>query len=406
MTPVDAPATPEESIILEQPEGKPASPSRPHWLPSHVPELNGLRGLAILGVFFFHSHPRLSGTWLYSPALWGWSGVNLFFVLSGFLITLILLEARETPRHYFRNFYARRILRVWPVYFVLLAICYVGPASLLGKTPIGLSKWQALPALIFFIQNLYPTKLLGALEPTWSLAIEEQYYFAWAPIVLFVRRPWQLAAALAAALAVSPFLRLSYGSALNPTHTLFHLDSIVLGSLLGLGIMKTSVSRCTWICIGIASVVGGFGLVATLARGTAFADLALGVGFAGMVLVAITTTGTSNPIAWLLRCRPLCFYGQISYGLYLTHRMLFGALGKVYVVVDHSSIGGSWEANLAVVAIQFATCTAVALLFWHGLEKRIIRLKKHFSSSKVPLRHQRAQLPIAVQQIENAVQGY
>ena len=84
---------------------------RPTWLPSYIPELQGLRGLAVLAVVIYHCHPRLEGTPIYRASLWGWAGVNLFFVLSGFLITSILLESRGKP-HYFRNFYGRRALRI------------------------------------------------------------------------------------------------------------------------------------------------------------------------------------------------------------------------------------------------------------------------------------------------------
>src|SRR5271166_2315506 len=71
------------------------APQRPEWLPAYIPELQGLRGIAILLVIFYHSHPRLEHTPLYRASLWGWTGVNLFFVLSGFLITSILLESRD-----------------------------------------------------------------------------------------------------------------------------------------------------------------------------------------------------------------------------------------------------------------------------------------------------------------------
>jgi peptidoglycan/LPS O-acetylase OafA/YrhL len=90
---------------------------RPSWLPAYIPELQGLRGIAVLLVFVYHCHPRLTGTFVYGASLWGWVGVNLFFVLSGFLITSILLESRGKPR-YFRNFYGRRALRIWPVYIL------------------------------------------------------------------------------------------------------------------------------------------------------------------------------------------------------------------------------------------------------------------------------------------------
>ena len=97
---------------------------RPTWLPKYLPELDGLRGIAVLCVVFYHCSPRLVGTWVHYASLWGWVGVNLFFVLSGFLITSILIEARGKP-HYFRNFYARRALRIWPVYVLLLVVVYL-----------------------------------------------------------------------------------------------------------------------------------------------------------------------------------------------------------------------------------------------------------------------------------------
>ena len=106
---------------------------RPSWLPSYIPELQGLRGLAVLGVVIYHCHPRLEGTPFYHASLWGWAGVNLFFVLSGFLITSILLEARGKP-HYFRNFYARRALRIWPVYVLVLAVCYLTAPWFIGPS--------------------------------------------------------------------------------------------------------------------------------------------------------------------------------------------------------------------------------------------------------------------------------
>jgi peptidoglycan/LPS O-acetylase OafA/YrhL len=169
---------------------------------------------------------------------------------------------------------------------------------------------------------------------------------------------------------------------LNSTHTILHLDCIALGSLLGLGLMSRDWTRRTWLWVGIVSTVGGFGAAATLAGGTPFADSALGLGFAGVVLTAIAGTGARNPLAWVLRRGPLPFYGQISYGLYLTHMSVFISLGVVYLRVDGSSIGGSCWGNLTVVAIQFAACTALATLLWHGFEKRILRLKKYFPSGR------------------------
>src|ERR1035437_2584918 len=174
---------------------------RPTWLPSYLPELQGLRGLAVLAVVAYHCHPRLEGTRIHYASLWGWAGVNLFFVLSGFLITSILLEAQGKPR-YFRNFYGRRALRIWPVYVLVLAACYWHLRWLASHGMMDATKGAPWPAYVFFVQNLfYP--LSDAIGPTWSLAIEEQYYFLWAPLVRFLRRPWMLAAVLTGPLAAA-----------------------------------------------------------------------------------------------------------------------------------------------------------------------------------------------------------
>ena len=113
---------------------------RPTWLPKYLPELDGLRGLAILWVVLYHCHPRLTGTWLYSASLWGWAGVIIFFVLSGFLITSILLGTRDNP-HYFHHFHARRVLRIWPVYLLVLAVVYLNAPWFVGG-----GDWAAVKA--------------------------------------------------------------------------------------------------------------------------------------------------------------------------------------------------------------------------------------------------------------------
>ena len=92
-----------------------------------------MRGLAVLAVVIYHCHPRLEGTPVHYASLWGWAGVNLFFVLSGFLITSILLEARNKQR-YFRNFYGRRALRIWPVYVLVLIVVYLNAPWFIGPT--------------------------------------------------------------------------------------------------------------------------------------------------------------------------------------------------------------------------------------------------------------------------------
>jgi peptidoglycan/LPS O-acetylase OafA/YrhL len=352
----------------------PSSVARPTWLPSYIPELQGLRGLAVLGVVFYHCHPRLEGTPIYRASLWGWAGVNLFFVLSGFLITSILLESRGKP-HYFRNFYARRALRIWPVYVLVLVVCYLNAPWFVGPPVLEAVRTAPWWVYVLFLQNLFHLALPPAIGPTWSLAIEEQYYFLWAPIVRLLARPWSLAVFLCGALVASPLLRMSHFAWITPTHTLTHLDGIAMGSLIAMGLHTLPLNRRAWLALGLAGIVLGFPAAATIAGGTAFLDTALTAGFGGAVLASIASTGARNPLNGLLRRGPLAYFGRISYGMYMNHIMVFIYFGWFDRRMDAYGIPG----NLAIVAFRLAASTVVATALWYGFESRILKLKRRFS---------------------------
>jgi peptidoglycan/LPS O-acetylase OafA/YrhL len=326
-----------------------------------------------LAVVIYHCHPRLEGTRLYQPSLWGWAGVNLFFVLSGFLITSILLEARGKPR-YFRNFYGRRALRIWPVYVLVLVVCYLNAPWFIGLTVRQAIRTAPWWAYVLFLQNLFHLALPPPITPTWSLAIEEQYYFLWAPLLRILQRPWAMGIVLATALVAAPLFRMSHFAWLNSTHSLTHVDGIAMGSLLALGLYTLPLGRRAWLAIGLAGFVIGFSAAATVAGGTAFLDSALTIGFAGVVSASIASTGARNPLNALLRRGPLAFYGRVSYGLYMTHIMVFIYFGWFDRRMDAYGITG----NLAVVAFRLATATAAATALWYGFEARILKLKRFF----------------------------
>lgn len=313
------------------------------------------------------------GTWAYGASLWGWAGVNLFFVLSGFLITSILLESRTKP-HYFRNFYGRRVLRIWPVYVLLLAVVYleapwfIGPS--IGRAILTAPWW----AYVLFLQNSFHLALPPALGPTWSLAIEEQYYFVWAPLVRLVKRPWLLSILLVAVLLGSPLMRHANFHWMTPTNTLIHLDGIAWGSLLALGLHRLPLSRRNWMLLGVAGMAVGFWAAATVAGGTSFLDSALAVAFGGAVLAAIASTGARNPLNRILSKGPLAYYGRISYGLYMIHISMFIFFGWFDLKMDRYGTAG----NLAIVGFRLLTSTAAATLLWYGFESQILKLKKYF----------------------------
>lgn len=362
---------------------------RPSWLPSYIPELQGLRGIAVLAVVIYHCHTRLEGTWIHYASLWGWAGVNLFFTLSGFLITSILIEARgklETKPHFFRNFYARRALRIWPVYFLLLLVCYSVPEWFLGDSLANQSHWQTLASYALFVQNLRHTALPGTLGPTWSLAIEEQYYLVWAPLVFlsamaFFRGPFTrllLPAILIAMLVVSPLVRHLHPHWLTSTHTLIHLDGIALGSLLALGLYDLPWTRKKWLWVGVVLAVLGFAASATVAGGTSLLDTALAFGFVGVVLISIAGTGADNWLATVLRRGPLAYFGKISYGMYMTHILVFVYFGNFDARLDdkyHIGVAG----NLAIVGLRLVASTVVATVLWYCFESPILKLKRRFS---------------------------
>jgi peptidoglycan/LPS O-acetylase OafA/YrhL len=352
---------------------------RPEWLPAFIPALDGLRGLAILTVVLYHCHPRLQGTFLEGVIVWGWSGVSLFFVLSGFLITGIILDSGSSPRFY-SNFYARRFLRIWPVYWLLLFLYYFFfPLVFSGYRwmfhGVAAAPWLFL---LLFVQNLWPLVLPGALGPTWSLAIEQQFYLFWTPIARRVPPRWLLLVA-GAMLATSPLVRLFCGNRFTPTHTITHLDGLAVGSLIAIALRVLPWSTGAWRWTSRAAlVVGAAGVAVMLHHGSAFTDTLLSIGFGGMLLAALLGQSDARTSLYcrLLTLRPLLFVGKISYGLYVTHILVFSVLGG-YVDKPLNRFGVS--GNLAIVAIRLTASVAFATLIWYRYEKPILALKRYFN---------------------------
>jgi len=240
--------------------------------------------------------------------------------------------------------------------------------------PLEAIKTAPWLAYFFFAQNLFHLILPPAIGPTWSLAIEQQYYLLWAPGVRFLHKPWVLASVLAAALACSPLLRYLHPAWVSVNHTLIKLDGIAIGSLIALGLFTLALSRRTWLWIGLGALVLGIAASATVAGGTSFLDTALATGFAGAVVAAIASTGARNPINASLRSGPLAFYGRISYGLYMIHIMVFIYLGAFDAHMNSFGMAG----NIAVVIMRLAVSTAAATALWYGFESQILKLKRHF----------------------------
>ena len=359
-------------------ESSSRSPAATFVALQRIPELDGLRGLAIALVLLFHCRDAFESVGLGPVVAWGWSGVDLFFVLSGFLITRLLIEARPGPR-YFVNFYARRALRIWPVYFLLLVVAWFFVPWALGSFAWGLHEAAAAPwaQYAFFVQNLCGMATAGAVGPTWSLAIEEQYYVVWAPFVRFVGAR-TLKVVLVAVLLASPAIRFFGGADFGQPHTLIHLDGLAAGSLIAVVLATARLARAAWARLSRVALTGGV-VVAPLALAfdSAWAASALAAGFAGLLIRALLATGGGGWTSRALTLWPLRFLGKISYGLYMVHLLCFQLLASQAGLVP----GDGVERDLIVVAVRLSVAIAVATAMWYGVERPILTLKRRFGAT-------------------------
>lgn len=311
-----------------------------------VPELDGIRGLAIGMVFFWHHFCSLPldivpGTpvgYLYKATSWFWSGVDLFFVLSGFLIGGILLENRAA-RNFLSVFYVKRASRIIPAYSLLL-IGYFTLRALLDPGRFGWVFHGCMPDLTYlsFTQNFAMTagQSFGGhfLAVSWSLAVEEQFYLV-LPFLMLVlpRRAWTGTFILLAVAA--PILRILFPGFGNYVLTPFRMDSLFLGVLAAAAVRTPAIKECLmsqkWILrvlfLILLAITGGAVLRDNLSRVEGLWRLnysLLALLFVSLVLIAYLESG--SPWLAFLRSRPLRFLGLISYGLYLYHEAVLGLL--------------------------------------------------------------------------------
>jgi len=357
-----------------------------------MPELDSVRGIAITAVVLLHAF-----FWQYSsfhftglPRLCmlatapGWLGVNLFFVLSGFLITGILLDSREKPQ-YFRRFYTRRALRILPAYYlllILLALLHSASAAFLGLSFV-------------YLGNV--TRLFGVFPdygPLWSLAVEEHYYIFW-PAVIYKLTRRRLAIVTIAICLLTPllravFFRLGYTAGLG-WYTWFVADGLATGSLLAI-LLRTAVSRkmvallCGTLLLGgftLAGIGRPFGLL-TRERplGAALQGTVIGIIFAGFLLLVLLL-GTSASRRYVNNS-VLQFLGYISYGLYLVHLLVFRIYDKLSRIFWPSLQPTPRHFDLIVLRFFLAGGAAIVVSYLSRkyFEERFLRLKDRFAGAK------------------------
>ena len=383
---------------------------------AHLPTLDGVRGLAVLMVMLLHFVGAVPPAGRVEDAIvgvtnYGSYGVELFFVLSGFLITGILYDARNEP-YYFRNFYMRRLLRIFPLYYGVLALVFfVAPliSWLRGPTLDYLVDRQAWAWL--YAINIYIAKngewSFSYLDHFWSLAIEEHFYLFW-PLVVFVlaRRPRALIA-VSLAIALCAMLGRLTGSLMGlpwwTTYTLtpFRLDGLALGGCLA--VMARQPGGLEWLRRAApvaATAVAGL-MVATFIWTRLVSreglELILPVRAAlillllACLLVGALTAPERSGLSRFFRSRSLVFLGTYSYGLYVYHHFI-----SYYMTSNRTDLvlAGWLGSHLAAVALQatlgMGASLAVAYLSYEFFEKRFLRMKRLFETAKEPTQRQAA----------------
>lgn len=347
----------------------------------HIPELDGVRGLAILLVVLFHL--KIPGMQM------GWSGVDLFFVLSGFLITSILLATRGSA-NYFSAFYARRVLRIFPLYFFILFVVFlvVLPVadrySLAHRAPIGDQLWYWLYASNWF--NALGHNIFY-LSHFWSLAVEEQFYLIW-PLLVFVFGSKLLGKTCLALIVGCFLLRVAFSinhpnTLLVQRATVFRIDALALGGLIAVLVATRGLVEKLSPYFRFAGVVSALALAIIVGlKGSAQSAPMMTVGYASLefmaaylVLFAVTHSGSSALAARVLRFDALRALGKYSYGLYVLH---YPIIVFVFAAEERLKSNSPRLVHIASVLLAAVASYMAALLSWALLEKPILRLKDNF----------------------------
>jgi len=342
---------------------------------NHIPQLDAVRGVAILLVLAHNLHAFTAPPLGYVSSL-GWMGVDLFFVLSGFLITGILLDTKPAPA-YFRNFYARRCLRIWPLYYSVLVIMFVLVPLLRPQNAAEIfhrsNPWWSYP---FFLQNFFVANAslsVGPLGVSWSLAVEELFYLVWPAFVRLLSSK-QLQVAAGGVVLASPFLRLLFVSRgwLIYSNPFCRIDGLMAGALLAILVRQSSFVATRWLPLAwISLLVAGPLAIAAEVHDARWLTLSLDtIAFAGFLYLALFSGST-----WLKVCmtnRFLIFSGTISYGLYLLHKLPQDVFktSRFYWVHPHLAF-------LAVLVLSYM----IAFASWNLLEKPFLRLKCFFENA-------------------------
>ncbi|HEX8877832.1 MAG TPA: acyltransferase [Phycisphaerales bacterium] len=427
-------------MITLDPSSSPHTPACPHatiGVGSHVPALDGIRGLAILLVMIFHMNLLAGVNTVDHAARFissaGWTGVDLFFVLSGFLITGILLDTKQTEG-FFRLFYARRALRIFPLYYAVVAFSLVVLPALAAHLPpvaqskldrfgtIGSDAWMYWAYLSNFAIAHAERFRHGILDISWSLAIEEQFYLVWPAVVYLLSREKLLYACVGAVFFAIGFRCWLVWSGAHPiaVHLLTpsRIDALAVGAFIAAAVRTPGgfdallrYGRPTALaCFALVSAAFAYRFVSNTGRpgeeGFASANLPeiqtvgltlIAVAFGGLLIHVVAAAGGSRTpditrrpplIVRFFECSLLRALGKYSYAMYLFHQPVRALIRDV--VIPRSLMDGKvfaadkvWVAHSQILpqivftTVSIATTFALAWVSWHLFEKRCLALKKY-----------------------------
>jgi peptidoglycan/LPS O-acetylase OafA/YrhL len=353
---------------------------------TRIPELDGLRALAVLSVIASHYWPEQKATW------WGWMGVDLFFVLSGYLITGILLDTRGSAS-YFGTFYARRLLRILPPYYLLLALYACSVYSYEGRS--FSMRWLAFAMFLnsYFDHGMLlgwfprpPAVLLG-LGVLWSLSVEEQFYLLWAPIIRYVRGR-SLNWIVAGSILLCPILRSiahKTGEAVEYFRFPHRLDALMFGAAVVLflrskrfSLQKKARLLSAAVPVSLAALIW-FSLATNLADRTRidfarFGYSLVGIACASLVGYAVVKSGRRSLVCEILRNRILRAVGRVSYVAYLIHLPVRYEVNLLIASAGVTGLSRKILSNLTGLVVTFV----IADLSWNWLERPTLRLKDRY----------------------------
>ncbi len=372
---------------------------------NRIVPIDGLRGLAVILVILHHSFDPMYGfgpVWdkIFSVLSLGWVGVDLFFVISGFLITGILINTREN-KGYFVNFYTRRALRIFPLYYAFCIFALIVVPKLPGSEPATFENIRNYQSWLWF----YATNCLIAMKHAWvfsannfelnhlwSLCVEEHFYLIW-PFIVWRLSLTRLKIVCLSAIVIiligrTAYLLYSHDYITAYILTPCRIDALLIGSfcaVLARQMTQEKFKVFAQAAFAVTLVLMAFSLrLCNWQLSLTFAP-SIGLSLSPLFFAAVLSFVVTHNHVWIsktiLGSGILPFFGKYSYALYLFHFPLLkflAALGTARFLIElmHSRLAGLLAFNCVVASIALL----FAIISWHFFEKHFLKLKHHFGN--------------------------